>query len=50
MSGSAPNCCRCARLKRFILLIDSIMCTGTRMVRAWSAMERVMAWRIHQVA
>jgi len=26
------------------------MCTGTRIVRAWSAMARVMAWRIHQVA
>ena len=28
----------------------STMCTGMRMVRAWSAMARVMAWRIHQVA
>ena len=27
----------------------SIMWTGIRMVRAWSAMQRVMAWRIHQV-
>jgi hypothetical protein len=26
------------------------MCTGMRMVRAWSAMARVMAWRIHHVA
>jgi hypothetical protein len=26
------------------------MWTGMRMVRAWSAIERVMAWRIHQVA
>jgi hypothetical protein len=26
------------------------MWTGTRMVRAWSAMARVIAWRIHQVA
>jgi len=26
------------------------MCTGMRMVRAWSAIERVIAWRIHQVA
>ena len=31
-------------------LIFSTMCTGMRMVRAWSAMERVMACRIHQVA
>ena len=37
-------------LMRFILLIVSIMCTGMRMVRAWSAIERVMAWRIHHVA
>ena len=28
----------------------STMCTGMRMVRALSAMARVMAWRIHQVA
>ena len=26
------------------------MCTGMRMVRAWSAIERVIAWRIHHVA
>jgi len=26
------------------------MCTGTRIVRAWSAIERAIAWRIHQVA
>ena len=32
------------------LLMISIMWTGMRMVRAWSAMQRVMAWRIHQVA
>jgi len=49
-SGSKPNSCKCWRLMRFILLIVSIMCTGIRMVRAWSAIERVMAWRIHQVA
>ena len=24
-------------------------CTGIRIVRAWSAIERVIAWRIHQV-
>ena len=35
---------------RTILLIVSIMCTGMRMVRAWSAMLRVIAWRIHHVA
>ena len=27
---------------RFILLMVSIMCTGMRMVRAWSAIERVI--------
>ena len=26
------------------------MCTGIRIVRAWSAIARVMAWRIHHVA
>ena len=30
--------------------MTSIMCTGTRMVRAWSEIARVTAWRIHQVA
>ena len=28
----------------------STMCTGVRMVRPWSAMARVIDWRIHQVA
>ena len=28
----------------------SFMWTGMRMVRDWSAMARVMAWRIHHVA
>jgi len=27
----------------------SFMCTGMRMVRHWSAMARVIAWRTHQV-
>ena len=46
--GRIPGCsCFCTRIS---LLIVSIMCTGMRMVRAWSAMERVMAWRIHHVA
>jgi hypothetical protein len=35
---------------RISLLIVSIMWTGMRIVRAWSAMARVMAWRIHHVA
>ena len=48
--GSWPNSCSIWREVRTILLMVSIMCTGMRMVRAWSAMERVIAWRIHQVA
>ena len=28
----------------------STMCTGMRIVRAWSAIARDTAWRIHQVA
>ena len=32
------------------LLMVSIMWTGMRIVRAWSAIERVIACRIHQVA
>ena len=35
--------CRIWREIRFILLIVSIMCTGMRIVRAWSAIERVIA-------
>ena len=35
---------------RTSLLIVSTMCTGMRIVRAWSAIARVIAWRIHQVA
>ena len=42
--------CSSWRLTFFTLLMVSTMCTGMRMVRAWSAMARVMAWRIHQVA
>ena len=48
--GSRPISCSIWREVRTSLLMVSIMCTGMRMVRAWSAMERVMAWRIHQVA
>jgi hypothetical protein len=49
-SGSWPVSCRICREMRFILLIVSIMCTGIRIVRAWSAIERVIACRIHHVA
>jgi hypothetical protein len=48
--GSRPSICTRKRVARTSLLIVSIMCTGIRIVRAWSAMARVMAWRIHQVA
>ncbi len=48
--GSRPISWTSCRLIRMSLLIVSIMWTGIRMVRAWSAMARVMAWRIHQVA
>ena len=48
--GSRPSSCTRAREVRMSLLMVSIMCTGMRMVRAWSAMARVMAWRIHHVA
>ena len=48
--ASRPNSwtsCFCTRIS---LLIVSIMCTGMRIVRAWSAIERVIACRIHHVA
>ena len=48
--GSRPSSWTSARDVRMSLLIVSIMWTGMRMVRAWSAMARVMAWRIHHVA
>ena len=48
--GSRPMSCtswRCTRMRR---LMVSTMWTGIRMVRAWSARARVIAWRIHHVA
>jgi len=48
--GSRPISWSIWREVRTILLIVSIMWTGMRMVRAWSAIERVIAWRIHHVA
>ena len=47
--GLRPNSWIRRRCWRSSLLMVSTMCTGMRMVRAWSAMARVMAWRIHQV-
>ena len=48
--GSRPSSCTICREVRISLLMVSIMCTGMRMVRAWSAMARVMACRTHHVA
>ena len=48
--GSRPSSCTSAREVRISLLIVSIMWTGMRIVRAWSAIARVIAWRIHHVA
>ena len=48
--GSRPISMNIWRLVRTILLITSIMCTGTRMVRAWSWTPRLIACRIHHVA
>ena len=47
--GSRPKSWISRFCTRISLLMISIMWTGMRMVRAWSAMERVMACRIHQV-
>ena len=48
--GSRPRSWSIWRCTQASLLMTSTMCTGMRMVRAWSAIARVMAWRIHQVA
>ena len=48
--GSRPNSWISLRLTRTSLLMVSTMCTGMRIVRAWSAIARVIAWRIHHVA
>ena len=48
--GSRPRSWSSWRWTRTSLLMVSTMWTGMRIVRAWSAMARVMAWRIHQVA
>ena len=50
MVGSRPRSWSSWRCTRESRLIVSTMWTGTRIVRAWSAIARVMAWRIHQVA
>ena len=48
--GSRPYSCTSWRSTCTTLLSFSTMCTGIRIVRALSAMARVTAWRIHQVA
>ena len=48
--GSRPNSCTSWRSTCTTLFSFSTMCTGMRMVRALSAIARVTAWRIHQVA
>ena len=48
--GSRPSSWTSERCVRVSLLIVSIMWTGMRIVRAWSAIARVIAWRIHHVA
>ena len=48
--GSRPRSCSSCRCTRMSLLMVSTMCTGMRMVRAWSASARLTAWRIHHVA
>ena len=48
--GWPPRLWLRSRLTLRTLLIFSIMWTGTRMVRLWSAIARLIAWRIHQVA
>ena len=48
--GSRPSSCIRSRWARLTLLMYSVMWTGMRMTRDWSAMARVMACRIHHVA
>ncbi len=48
--GSRPRSWSIWRWTRASLLMISTMWTGMRMVRDWSAMARVIACRIHQVA
>ena len=48
--GSRPSSWSSWRETRISRLIVSTMWTGMRIVRAWSAMARVIACRIHHVA
>ena len=49
-SGSRPSRCTSWRSTCVTRFSFSTMCTGIRIVRALSAIARVTAWRIHQVA
>ncbi len=48
--GSRPVTCRICSASDFNAEMLWNMCTGIRIVRAWSATARVIAWRIHHVA
>jgi hypothetical protein len=48
--GSRPSCWTSWRSTWTTLLSFSTMWTGIRIVRPLSAIARVTAWRIHQVA
>ena len=48
--GSRPISLTRFRFTREIRFRVSTMWTGMRIVREWSAIARVIAWRIHQVA
>ena len=50
--GSSVGMSRCwiSLLARPSLVMVSTICTGLRISSAWSAIARVIAWRIHQVA
>ena len=48
--GSRPSTCSNFLLTLRIFDMVSIMWTGMRIVRAWSAMARVIACLIHHVA
>jgi len=48
--GSRPCSCRNLRVTFISLDTSSFMCTGMRIVRAWSAMARFIDCRTHHVA
>ena len=48
--GSRPSSCKSFFAVALSFVSRSIICTGIRIVRAWSAIARVIAWRIHHVA